>query len=478
MKNFFTITILSTAIFFFSWIIPYKTGINTLAIQSEDTLPAIFIPVAILKEGTIFLDSYYDMLISRYPQPDDKDQKLGLVPYYLRKTEAGHFVAAFPIITPLLALPIYFFPVLFGMPINWQNLEILASLSSAFIMALSGGFLYLLLKKHFFTEESSAEKPLEKPLWKQKSFLLTAIYLFATINYAHISQALWQHGTVQLFTILALLAYYDKMHFLLGLSFGLMFLSRPTSGIPVVLIGGLVILQVFLKGHTLSCDITNKVSRGTRKFVCPFFKILLGIAIPALFFLWYNSTFYGTIANQGYSSQILTEWQGRFPEGFLGLWISPSKGILIYSPIFIFSLIGAYLALKNWKQNSPKSLEYATFIGIILLHILVLGFWKHWYGGWSFGYRMASDILPFLILLLVPLVQSTHFVRFKKAFFTLLTISILAQLMGVIFYDGIWHAAYDDGFRDTAWLWSLKDSELAFNFRRTLVKFGFRQSPF
>jgi len=50
--------------------------------------------------------------------------------------------------------------------------------------------------------------------------------------------------------------------------------------------------------------------------------------------------------------------------------------------------------------------------------------------------------------------------------------------MGVIFYDGIWHAAYDDGFRETAWLWSLKDSEVAFNIRRVLVKFGLRTSPF
>jgi len=473
LRSFFKIVFFATLIFFSSWLIPYKTGINNLAIQSEDTLPAMFIPFSILKEGHIFLDSYYDMLISRYPHPDDKKQEEGFVPYYLRQTESGHFVSAFPIITPLLALPIYFLPVIFGIAVTWENVEILASLSSAFITALSGGFLYLLLRKHFFQEKDFQDIS----FWEQKSFLLTAIYLFATINFAHISQALWQHGTVQLFTILALLAFYSKKDFLLGLFFGLMFLSRPTSGIVLAVLGLLFLINGFIKRHTLSFDITSNTSRGERKFVCRLIPIVLGLALPALFFLWYNSTYYGTIANQGYSNQILTGWKSHFPEGFLGLWISPSKGILIYSPVFIFSIVGAYLVLKKWRHD-PQVLEYVAFIDIILLHILVLGFWKHWYGGWSFGYRMASDILPFLILLLVPFVKSLYFQQYKKLFFILFGISVLVQFMGVIFFDGIWHAAYDDGFRETAWLWSVKDSEVAFNIRRALVKVGLRTSPF
>lgn len=450
-RSFFFIVSVSTLVFFLSWFVPHEIGINKLAIQSEDTLPAIFIPISILKEGHIFLDSYYDMLVARYPHPDDKKQELELVPYYLRKTAEGHFVSAFPIVTPLLALPVYLVPVLAGMPVNWENVTLLAGLSSSLIMSLSGGFLYLLLKRHFFEEDNT-----EIPLWKQKSFLLTLIYLFATINYAHISQALWQHGTVQLFTILALLALYEKRYFFMGFSFGLMILSRPTSGIAVVILGLLVLIN------------------GRKGFASYFGKIFLGLLPPILFFLWYNSTFYGTIANQGYSSQIFTEWQGRFPEGFLGLWLSPSKGILVYSPIFFFSLVGIYLSVKNWRKN----IDCIAFALIVIFHTLVLGKWKHWYGGWSFGYRMASDILPFLVLLLVPYIKSSLFCRYKKVFFCFFGISVLCQFMGLIFYDGIWHAAYDKGFVNTSWLWSIKNSELAFNIRRILVKAGLRASPF
>lgn len=104
-----------------------------------------------------------------------------------------------------------------------------------------------------------------------------------------------------------------------------------------------------------------------------------------------------------------------------------------------------------------------------------MGRWKHWYGGWSFGYRMVSDILPFLVILMVPYVKSDFFEKTKKLFYLLFSISVAIQFIGLVFFDGIWHAAYDRGFRDTRWLWSIKDSEMLFYVRRVLVKFGMLQ---
>ncbi len=504
ISTFFKIIAAAVLVYFFSWFFAYKTGMNELVIQSEDTLPAIFMPVTIIKEGTIYLDSYYDMLLERYPHPDDKDYEKGLVPFYLREIPLitlecdpnpesppfglAHYISAFPIITPLLALPIYFFPVVLGVPITWETLIILSHVSSAFIIAFSGGFLYLLLEKHFFKDgEGEKEGFLEGqkgPFWKkavllleQKPLLLTAIYLFGTINYAHISQALWQHGTVQLFTILALYALYEKRHILTGLFFGLMLLSRPTSAIAVGLLG---LLGIFFKYNLANTSFKQafadakrrnaRLKEGVRYLI----KLITGLTPAILFFLWYNSTFYKSIANQGYSNQIFTEWKGRFPEGFLGLWLSPSKGILVYSPILIFSLYGIYQAFKYSKKN----FQYLIFSLIVIIHILVLGFWKHWYGGWSFGYRMASDVLPFLVLLLVPSVKSNLFKKFKTVFYLLFGFSVLVQVYGIVFFDGVWHAAYDLGYQNTSWLWSVENSELAFNIRRILVKLNLRTTPF
>ncbi|MFH1295356.1 MAG: hypothetical protein ABIH84_02145, partial [bacterium] len=66
-KKFLAIIFTAWFIFFAGWLFVYKTGINSLAIQSEDTLPAIFLPVTIIKEGTFYADSYYPMIIQRYP---------------------------------------------------------------------------------------------------------------------------------------------------------------------------------------------------------------------------------------------------------------------------------------------------------------------------------------------------------------------------------------------------------------------------
>jgi hypothetical protein len=231
---------------------------------------------------------------------------------------------------------------------------------------------------------------------------------------------------------------------------GLAVLSRPTA---IIFIPFLVLFVVYR-------------AKSASKLISYF----LGFVPPLLFFIWYNSRFYLNLANQGYAGQLLSSWLSRFPEGFLGLWISPSKGILIYSPIFIFSIFVLWLALRKggWRSN----FEYFVFGSIVLVHTLVLGRWKHWYGGWSFGYRMASDVIPFFVLMIIPYLKSEVFKKTKGLFYFLFALSAGIQVCGIIFFDGIWHAAYDRGFKNTAWLWSIKDSEFIFNIRRVLVKLG------
>ncbi|MFC1621892.1 hypothetical protein ACFL13_00700 [Patescibacteria group bacterium] len=439
MRRFWFIVILSFAIYFLSWAVVYLSGLNSLPIQSEDTLPTVFLPVTIIKEKTIYADTYYKMIRDRYPHPDDKDFQKDLTPFYFQKVGV-HYISAFPLITGFLALPIYFFPIIFGLSITWVNLIILSKISSALIAAAGGGVLYLLLKKHFKVSE-------------KKAMLLTGVYLFGSINFALISQALWQHGTMQLMILLALWFLYERKWFLTGIFCILALLSRPPAIAFLPFFGLLVLLQ-----------------KETFKDLVNFG---LGLVPPILFFVWYTSTYYLGIENNGYAGQFLTGWLSRFPEGFLGLWISPSKGILVYSPIFVFSLIGAYLAVRNRGWRLRENFIYVISLCIVVLHTMILGKWKHWYGGWGFGYRMAADIIPFLVILLVPFIRSEFFEKYKNWFFGLLIFSVLVQVFGMIFFDGIWHAAYDLGFENTSWLWSIRDSEFIFNIRRVLVKLGY-----
>lgn len=411
-------------------------GINTFQIQSEDSLPTMFLPVAIVKDRTLYLDKYYDMMITRYPHPDDKKQVFGKTPFYLKKV-GEHYLSAFPIVSAIISLPVYFFPLLFNMPVTWENLILLSRISSALIVSLSGLFLYLIGKK--FTTE-------------KKALLLTGIYFFATINFATISQALWQHGTLELFTLISLYFFLCKNQnykniFYSGLFMGIAILSRPTSALAFIFI----FLYTFRKFGT--------------KYTVPY---LTGLVPSILFFLFYNQFFYLTISNQGYASQIFENWKTPFFMGFLGLLFSPSKGIFIYSPALIFSAVGSFLTFRNRNENSI----FKVFTLIVLLHLLIVGAWKHWYGGWSFGYRMASDVIPYIVLLLIPYVNSKLFVKTKTLFLILVGIAFLIEVMGLVFFDGIWHGAYDRGFKDQSWLWSIENSEIAFYIRRMLFKVG------
>jgi len=413
-------------IYFFSWVILYKYGINSLPIQSEDVVPSIFTSISIVNNHTIYLDKYYGMMVGRYPQPDDPS----LTPFYLRKVNEN-YVSAFPIMNSLVSLPIFLLYLPFVKTLSWTDVFYLSHLSGAFILACSVTLLFYILNNLLKTSE-------------KLSFLLCVIYGLATINLPLISQGLWQHGAVQFFMILAIIFWLKEKYFLTFMFLGFGILARPTAGI-VLLVLSLFILY------------TKKLS----------FKLILnislGLLIPILFFLFYNFTYYQDLSNQGYSSQLSNSWLGNFPESFIGMWVSPSKGILIYSPIFIFSLIGTY---QGFKKNSLVKISF----WVILLHTLVLSKWKHWYGGYGFGYRMASDIIPFFIFPIWYLL-SEYYEKIKKYIFIVLFISISIQISGLAFFDSIWHNAYDTGFRNTQWLWSIKDSEAAFNIRRVMVKF-------
>jgi hypothetical protein len=444
MKVFLKIILGTWLVYLLSWMLADLTGINKLAIKSEDTLPTMFLPLSIIKKGNLYLDDYYPMLVSRYPHPDDKSYLRGLTPFYLKKV-GNHYLSAFPIMTAVVAAPIYFLPVIVGMPATWENVIFLSHLSSSLIVALAGYFLYRLLKKHTSLPEHQA-------------LLVTGIYLFGTINYALISQSMWQHGTVQLFLLLAIYFFMEALqkpsacnYFISGLTGGLAILSRPTAVLAFLLL-------------FLLLTVRNRVTKI--EFIKLNSILAFGFALCALFFLWYNQTYYLDISNQGYSSQLLTSWQSPFPISLIGVWLSPSKGILVYSPIFIFSLIGFVLSFKK------RDTVYLTFGLIFFLHTLAISLWKHWYGGWSFGYRMSSDVLPFIVLLLVPFLESPLYNKLKSWFIAALVVSVSIQVLGIIFFDGIWHAAYDLGYKNTSWLWSVRDSETLFNVRRVLVKLG------
>jgi len=425
MKDLLKVFLFSFLLFFLSWLIFYKLNVNSLPLQSEDAIPSIFTGIAIVKEGTLNLDSYYQMMVSKYPQPDDSN----LTPFYLRKVN-NHYLSAFPIMNTILSLPVFLLYVPFITTISWDDVYLVSHLSGSFILSISCAALFYLFSRVL---KSSS----------RISYILIAVYALATINLPLISQALWQHGAVQFFSILALIFFLRERYLLTFMFLGFGILSRPTAGIVFA------VLFLFLY---FSKKLNIKVAIST----------VIGILIPILFFFSYNFIYYTDLSNQGYASQLGNSWLGNFPESLIGIWVSPSKGLLIYSPIFIFTLIGIW---KGYKKDNLVAISF----WIILLHTLVLSKWKHWYGGYGYGYRMISDVIPFFIIPIWFLLEN-YYEKVKKGVLLTFIVSFIIQVSGLVFFDSIWHNAYDTGFKNTSWLWSLKNSEAAFNARRVMVK--------
>lgn len=427
---------------------------NPLIFQSEDVVPTSYLPIAIIKNHTLYLTEFASEMYNLYPHPDDKSQTKGLVPYYLKKVD-NEYLSAFPLIAGILSVPIYIIPLIFLNNLGIEQVSTLANISASIWMSITSLVFYRLLEKHYFPKE------------KMKALSLTLIFGLCTVNFAMFSQSLWQHGFVQLFLILTLLMYFRSIKeknqiialaysALAGFFIGWAVLTRPT----VILVVPFIYLLLIHK----TSNIREVMSRGT--------AYTMGFMPPLTFFYIYNSLFYKGIENQGYTSQLLVNWLGKFPEGFLGIWLSPSKGILVISPIIIFSLVGFFIVLKDGSWKRQEGFQYFIYGMTVLLHTLIMGRWKHWFGGFSFGYRLASDVLPLIVLLIVPYMKSSFWAKTKTIFYTLAVFSFMIQIYGVIFFDGIWHNAYDTGYKETSWLWNLKDSEFAFNMRRVLVKLG------
>ncbi|MFH1565744.1 MAG: hypothetical protein ABIB98_00885 [bacterium] len=430
----------SFSVYFFGWLFLYKAGINEILVQSADAVPSTYLPVSILKEGNFDLNEYYDFFRKTWPDGDDKKAK----PYYLAFSKKGDIVSYFPTMNAVLSLPFYLPLIFIKVSPGSDLIPIFGRVASSFFSALSGIFVYLTV---FEILKS-----------RKKSLLIFISYAFGTITWGLSSQTLWQHGVSQ--ALLALAMFFlvkglmdeksAKFIKFSGLALSLATLTRPT-------------------GLIFALPITVFVFLKWRK---EFVKFIVFSLIPLIFQFWYNYEYFGGILKHSYESQQFTNWTGKFPEGFFGLWLSPSKGLLPYSPIFIFSLIGIYFIwFKKTKLKEDMVLLFKIFSVCIFLFTLVMGRWVHWYGGWGFGYRMAVDIIPFLIIFLIPVLQSPVWKVFKFGYFPFLLWAIIVEISGLVFDFRHWHTLYDNGPIDTGWLWSIKNSEIAYYFRRFLLKF-------
>jgi len=371
--------------------------------MSGDTNPAAFLPLSLLLHQTLNFDAFIGA-------------GLGPNVAYAFPLVNGHYFSLFPIVTPILITPLYFvsymLSTVFQVPFDTMSIMILAKTSATIIAALSCVFVYLAGKE----------------LFSQKTALATAlVYAFATSTWSVSSQALWQHGTVELLLILMIYVIIKNEReqsrntiIFLGLLSGLFLFNRPPDAV----------LLLPIIGYVIWYERKNLPVYG------------ISAVVAGLPFLVYNLSVFGNVFG-GYKQNL-----GLFTFGFdsignfFGLIIAPNVGLLVFSPVLLLSVFG-YLKLDTISSVRIRQV-LVVFGPAIVLEILVYSFFGLWESSvsYSYGQRFLTGFVPVLAIF-IGIALNEFFTaepessraRAVRSFIILLVVlSVIIQAIGVFFY--------------------------------------------
>lgn len=411
--------------------------------KNGDSLAFRYLPYSMLKEFDFDLDEFYQYLLEHHPWLTYTDASGEKLPYYLIKVK-GHYLSTSGIGPAILALPILFIPIkFFHYSPDSQLIVFLTKFTASILIALSAVLIFLSVRALSGTK---------------KALLLMFIYALCSGMWSISSQELYQQTSSEFFLALSIYFLFkglknSKFIPYTGFSLGLASIMRPTS------------IIVFL---IMSIYIFHQYRDKLLKYILYSFG-------PLLFMAWYNYYYHGSIflfpqmiynpIGALYKTGSSNMWSTPLFLGFSGLLISPSRGLFIYSPVFIFSFFGMILV---WKQK--RELIFKYFSIAVLAIIIIQAKWYDWWGGWTFGCRALNDAIPFLIFFLLPILD---YIKQKRALFPLFILSVIfsffVQIVGAFLYDNSWNKNPDiDLNQYRLWLW--KESQLSHYLKIILAK--------
>jgi len=348
----------------------------------------------------------------------------------------GHYYSSYSIALPLLITPLYA-PLaaldIQRMPVDRIVLlaRITEKISASLIAALSVVAFLALAGK--LVNATSA-------------WLLTVAYAFGSSTWSISSQALWQHGASELAFILAL-----------------WFLIRETENPAHILFAA---LAGWCAGFGVAIRLSNAfpcivmAAYAGLSHWRPRSKVAFGCGavLPVAAVLIYNLRIFGSALGTYPAGWLL---KGSLMDDIAGLLISPSRGLLVFCPVFLFSAIGVYLWLRTaQKPNAPI---YVICLLVVAAHFLTLARYRLWWGGFSYGPRLTTDVIPCLVILMIPamrLVETSGV--WKSAFGAALAFSIFVQVIGAFCYpNGHWDSLPRSVDQYPERLWDWRDNQIA-----------------
>jgi hypothetical protein len=316
------------------------------------------------------------------------------------------------IATSLLSLPLAWL----GLVVPFWGMVQTTLLFNAVVTALTGAFVYLYVNRLGYSANTS--------------LLLSLVFGLATLA--------WPYAKYFFSDPLASLGLFATAYFLLryrdsertsdalwaGTSLGLAVATRFANIITLPLFGLLLLAYIG----------TRDKGQGIRdKPLPPILAFALPLALTALLLSGYNYARYGDVLQTGYLPQekFSTPWL----EGISGLLVSPGRGLFLHAPVLLVSLLTTPAFVKRHR------LEAALALLVSASYVLLYGRWFFWHAGYAWGPRFLVPIVPFVVILMAPLVERLSG-KGWLAFASLCLVSIAIQILGLsvdftLFQEGL-----------------------------------------
>lgn len=384
VKYDYLILLVGVFLVFSSWAVPTFPN---------DTIGSQLLPYSLVENHNFYLNVY----------PEYTNDILYGFRFY--DTGNGHYLSIFPIVNAVLIVPLYSIPFFLGIPFTGMTQLVMTHISAALIGALAVMFVYLgccLLSNRTIALVSAI------------------VFAFATDTWSIGSQTLYAHGMSELLLALMIFLvirnekYQSFWNFVgLGICSGLFIFNRPSDSLLLLPIIGYVMWY-----HR------DKIG----------YYLVSGL-LSGLPFLVYNQIFFHSILG-GYSMSVsrLTITASILPN-YLGLLVSPNKGLFIFSPVLILSILGFWL-IREKHRSLCRFFQWSLIA--MALTVLVYASFDDWAGGNTYGPRYLTCLLPYMVIGMCiffgSIAKKPRNTIFTVAIAILILISVFIQFIGVFYY--------------------------------------------